>query len=63
VIVSTRGMLKNRPGLLDPRFVGFFTVRNIFSNSALAVETPEVTKKTYNIMDVKRYYEACRYMT
>jgi hypothetical protein len=62
VLVSTRRMLKNRPGLLDPRFVGPFTVRNLFSNSAFAVETPEGTKKTYNITDVKRYYELCRCM-
>jgi hypothetical protein len=56
-------MLKNGPGLLDPRFSGPFTVRNIFSISAFAVEAPEGAKKTYNVMDVKKYYEPCHYMT
>jgi hypothetical protein len=37
VLDSTRGMLKNGPGLLDPRSVGPFTVKNIFSNSVFVV--------------------------
>jgi GTPase involved in cell partitioning and DNA repair len=57
VLIFTKKLIKNGPGIFDQRYIGLFVITGKVSSDTFHVKLQSGITKTYNIRALKEYHE------